>query len=87
MIQIQTIRNIKNYPIAIEYNTLITTNSQAQAMAALIGSYEILNIEYPTKVRATLKVLNALSFRKRSFSLSLAAKQFLNEHKFNNHSL
>ncbi len=87
MIQIQTIKNIKNYSIVIEYNTLITTNSQAEAMAALIGSYEIFNIEYPAKVRATLEVLNGLSFKKRSFSLSLAAKRFLNEHKFNNHSL
>jgi hypothetical protein len=84
MIQIQTVENIKKYSIVIECNTIITTNSQAEAIAVLIGSYEIFNIEYPAKVRTTLEVLNGLSFKKRSFSLSLAAKRFLNEHKLNN---
>ena len=69
--QIQTEHDIKNYTIIIE------TNSQIEAVAALIGSYELFNIEYSAKVRATLEVLNGLSFRKRSFSLSLAAKRFL----------
>ncbi|CAF3744706.1 unnamed protein product [Rotaria socialis] len=87
IIQIQTAKNIKNYSIVIEYNTIITTNSQAEAISILIGSYEIFNIEYPTKVRATLEVLNGLSFKKRSFSLSLAAKRFLNEHKLNKRAL
>ncbi|CAF3629840.1 unnamed protein product [Rotaria socialis] len=87
IIQIQTAKNIKNYSIFIEYNTIITTNSQAEAISILIGSYEIFNIEYPTKVRATLEVLNGLSFKKRSFSLSLAAKRFLNEHKLNERAL
>jgi len=84
MIQIQTDKNIKNYSIVIEYNTIVMTNSQVEAIAVLIGSYEIFNIEYPAKVRTTLEVLNGLSFKKRSFSLSLAAKRFLNEHKLNN---
>ena len=85
MIQIQTEHDIKNYTIIIEYHPFITTNSQIEAVAALIGSYEPFNIEYPAKVRATLEVLNGLSFRKRSFSLSLAAKRFFNEHKLNGH--
>ncbi|CAF2819414.1 unnamed protein product [Rotaria sp. Silwood2] len=76
MIQIQTVQNIKNYSIVIEYNSIITTNSQAEAIAVLIGSYEIFNVEYPPKIRATLEVLNGLSFKKRSFSLSLAEKDF-----------
>jgi hypothetical protein len=76
MIQIQTIKNIKNYSVIIEYNTIITTNSQVEAIAVLIGSYEIFDIEYPAKVRTTLEVLNVLSFKKRTFSLSLAAKRF-----------
>jgi len=50
MIQIQTFNNTKTYSIVIEYNTLITTNSQVEAIAVLIGSYEIFNVEYPTKV-------------------------------------
>jgi hypothetical protein len=87
MIQIQTVKNIKNYSIVIEYNTIIKTNSQADAIAVLIGSYEIFNIEYPANVRATLLVLSGLSFKKRSFSVSLSAKRFLNEHKFNNRAL
>ena len=73
--------NVKSYTIAIEYDPVITTSSQAEAIAVLIGSYEVFNIEYPAKVRATLEVLNGLSFKKRSFSLSLAAKRFFNEHK------
>lgn len=85
MIQTQTIQGKKSYSIVIEYNTIVTTNSQVEALAVLIGSYEIFNIEYPTKLRATLEVLNGLSFKKRSFSLSLAAKRFLNEHKLNCH--
>jgi hypothetical protein len=84
MIQIQTENNVKNYSIVIEYNTIITTKSQVEAIAVLIGSYEVFNIEYPAKVRTTLVVLNGLAFKKRSFSLSLAAKRFLNEHKLNN---
>ncbi len=87
MIQIQTFNNTKTYSIVIEYNTLITTNSQVEAIAVLIGSYEIFNIEYPTKVRATLGVLNGLFFKKRSFSLSLDAKRFFKEHKLTNHAL
>ncbi|CAF3791531.1 unnamed protein product [Rotaria sp. Silwood1] len=55
MIQIQKVNDTTNYSIVIEYNQLITTNSQAEAMAVLIGSYEIFNIEYPTKIRATLE--------------------------------
>ncbi|CAF3921948.1 unnamed protein product [Rotaria sp. Silwood1] len=84
MIQIQKVQNIKNYSIVIEYNSIITTNSQAEAIAVLIGSYEIFNIEYPPKIQATLEVLNDLSFKKLSLSLSLAAKRFLNEYKLNN---
>ncbi|CAF5086005.1 unnamed protein product, partial [Rotaria sp. Silwood1] len=83
-IQIQTVQNIKNYSIVIENNSIITTNSQAEAIAVLIGSYEIFNIEYPPKIQATLEVLDDLSFKKRSFSLSLAAKRFLNEYNLNN---
>ena len=86
MIQTQTNQGKKNYNIVIEYNTIVTTNSQVEALAVLIGSYEIFNIEYPTKLRATLEVLNGLSFKKRSFSLSLAAKRFLNEHKLKCHA-
>ncbi|CAF1468480.1 unnamed protein product [Rotaria magnacalcarata] len=37
IIQIQTAKNIKNYSIVIEYNTIITTNSQAEAISILIG--------------------------------------------------
>ena len=85
MIQIQTEHDIKNYTIIIEYHPLITNNFQIEAVAPLIGSYELFNIEYPTKVRATLKVSNGLSFRTRSFSLSLVAKRFFNEHKLNGH--
>jgi hypothetical protein len=84
MIQVQSMDNIKDYSVVIEFNRLITTNSQVEAIAVLIGSYEIFNIEYPLKVRATLEVLNGLSFKKRSFFLSLAAKRFLNGHKVNN---
>ncbi|CAF3956338.1 unnamed protein product, partial [Rotaria sp. Silwood1] len=84
MIQIQKVQNIKNYSIVIENNSIITTNSQAEAIAVLIGSYEIFNIEYPPKIQATLEVLNDLSFKKLSLSLSLAAKRFLNEYKLNN---
>ncbi len=84
MIQVHSIDKIKDYAVIIEYNRLISTNSQVEAMVALIGAYEIFNIEYPLKVRATLEVLNGLSFKKRSFSLSLAAKRFLNGHKVNN---
>ena len=62
MIQIQTGHDIKNYTITIEYNPLITTNSQIEAVAALIGSYELFNIEYSAKVRATLEVLKDISF-------------------------
>ncbi len=87
MIQIQTVENIKKYSIVMEYNTIITTNSQAEAIVVLIGSYEIFNIEYPAKLRATLEVLNGLSFKKRSFSFSLAAKRFFNEYKLNNRAL
>ncbi|CAF4664194.1 unnamed protein product, partial [Rotaria sp. Silwood2] len=58
MIQIQTVQNIKNYSIVIECNSIITTNSQAEAIAVLIGSYEIFNVEYPPKIRETLEVLN-----------------------------
>ncbi|CAF1316320.1 unnamed protein product [Rotaria sordida] len=83
MIQIQKVNDTTNYSIVIEYNQLITTNSQAEAMAILIGSYEIFNIEYPTKIRATLEVLNGLSFKRRSFFLSVAAKRFFNEYKLN----
>ncbi|CAF1332359.1 unnamed protein product [Rotaria sordida] len=85
IIQIQTINNIKNYSIVIEYNILITTSSQIEAMAILIESYEIFNIEYLAKIRATLEVMNGLLFKKRSFFLSLAAKRFINEYKLNNH--
>ncbi|CAF1612981.1 unnamed protein product [Rotaria sordida] len=67
IIQIQTINNIKNYSIVIEYNILITTSSQIEAMAILIESYEIFNIEYLAKIRATLEVMNGLLFKKRSF--------------------
>ncbi|CAF5120747.1 unnamed protein product, partial [Rotaria sp. Silwood1] len=81
MIQIQSIDKFKDYAIIIEYNRLISTNSQVEAMAILIGSYEIFYIEYPSKIRATLEVLNGLSFTKRSFCVSLAAKRFLNGHK------
>ncbi|CAF4788101.1 unnamed protein product, partial [Rotaria socialis] len=84
---IQKAKNIENYSIVIEYNTIITTNSQVEAISISIGSYEIFNIEYPTKVRATLEVLNGLSLKKRSFSLTLAAKRFLNEHKLNKRAL
>ncbi|CAF1458973.1 unnamed protein product, partial [Adineta steineri] len=80
-IQVQSIDKVKDYAVIVEYNRLISTNSQVEAVAALIGSYEIFNIEYPLKVRATLEVLNGLSFTKRSFCLSLAAKRFLNVHK------
>ncbi|CAF2524215.1 unnamed protein product [Rotaria sp. Silwood2] len=65
MIQVQSMDNIKDYSVVIEYNRLITTNLQVEAMTALIGSYEIFNIEYPLKVRATLEVLNDLSFKKK----------------------
>ena len=85
MIQIQTVNDIKNYTIIIENHPLITTNSQIEAVAALIGSYELFNIEYPAKVRTTLEVLSGLSFLKGSFSLSLTAKRFFNEHKLNGH--
>ena len=71
MIQIQTVHDIKNYTVIIENHPLIITNSQIEAVAALIGSYELFNIEYPAKVRTTLEVLIGLSFRKRSFSLDL----------------
>ncbi|CAF1391843.1 unnamed protein product [Rotaria sordida] len=81
MIQVQSIDKVKDYAIIIEYNRLISTNSQVEAMAILIGSYEIFDIEYPSKIRATLEVLNGLSFTKRSFCVSLAAKRFLNGHK------
>ncbi|CAF1491790.1 unnamed protein product [Rotaria sordida] len=84
-IQTQTINNIKNDSIVIEYNILITTSSQIEAMAILIESYEIFNIEYLAKIRATLEVMNGLLFKKRSFFLSLAAKRFINEYKLNNH--
>ncbi|CAF1433102.1 unnamed protein product [Rotaria sordida] len=84
MIQVQSIDKVKDYAIIIEYNRLISTNSQVESMAILIGSYEIFNIEYPSKIRATLEVLNGLSFTKRSFCVSLAAKRFLNGHKVNN---
>ena len=67
MIQLQSIDNIHHYTVIVENNCLIRTNSQTEVMAALIGSYEIFNIEYPLKVRATLEVLNGLSFKKRSF--------------------
>ncbi|CAF4519098.1 unnamed protein product [Rotaria socialis] len=83
MINIQKIDGTTHYSIVIEYNQLITTNSQAEAMAILIGSYEVFNIEYPTKIRATLEVLNGLSFKKRSFFLAVAAKRFFNEYKLN----
>ncbi|CAF3580674.1 unnamed protein product [Rotaria sordida] len=86
MIQVQSIDKVKDYAIIIEYNRLISTNSQVESMAILIGSYEIFNIEYPSKIRATLEVLNGLSFTKRSFCVSLAAKRFLNGHKVNNSS-
>ena len=85
MIQIQTVHDIKNYTIIIEYHPLITTNPPIEAVAALIGSYELFNIEYPAKVRETLEVLNGLSIRKRFFSLALAAKRFFNEHRLNGH--
>ena len=85
MIQIQTVNDIKNYTIIIENHPLITTNSEIEAVAALMGSYDSFNIEYPAKVRTTLEVLIGLSFRKRSFSLSLAAKRFFNEDKLNGH--
>ncbi|CAF3370843.1 unnamed protein product [Rotaria socialis] len=78
IIQIQIAKNIKNDSIVIEYNTIITTNSQSETISILNGSYGIFNIEYPAKLRATLKVLN---------DLSLVAKRFLNEHKLNNHSM
>ncbi len=65
MIQVQSIDKIKGYAVIIEYNRLISTNSQVEAMAALIGSYEIFNIEYPLKVHATLEVLNGLLFKKK----------------------
>lgn len=79
------LHNVKNYTIVIEYDPIITTHSQIEAIALLIGSYEIFNIEYPSKLRATLEVLNGLSFKKRSFSLSLAAKRFFNEYKLGTH--
>ncbi|CAF4376815.1 unnamed protein product [Rotaria socialis] len=78
IIQIQIAKHILNYSIVIEYNTIITTNSQSETISILNGSYEIFNIEYPAKLRATLKVLN---------DLSLVAKRFLNEYKLNNHSM
>ncbi|CAF4118789.1 unnamed protein product, partial [Rotaria sordida] len=38
MIQIQMIKNIKNYSIVIKYNTFITTNSQVEiTVISLIG--------------------------------------------------
>jgi hypothetical protein len=83
MVQTQTTNGIKNYSIVIEYNTLTMTNSQSEALSVLIGSYEIFNIKYPDKIRATLEVLNGLSFKNRTFSLSLGAKRFFNEHNMN----
>jgi hypothetical protein len=52
-------------------------------MGILIGFYEVFNVEYPTKIRATLEVLNGLSFKKRSFFSAVAAKRFFNEYKLN----
>lgn len=86
MIQVQSIDKIKDYTVIIEYNRLILANSQVEAMAALIGSYEIFNTECPLKVSATLEVLNGLSFKKRSFCLPLATKRFLIGHNVNNSS-
>ncbi|CAF4318616.1 unnamed protein product, partial [Adineta steineri] len=86
MIQVQSIDKVKDYAVIVEYNRLISTNSQVEAVAILNDSYEIFNIEYPLNVRATLEVLNGLSFTKRSFCLSLADKRFLNGHKVNNSS-
>lgn len=74
MIRTEADHNVKCYKIIIEYHPFVTVNSQIEAIAILIGSYELFNIEYPAKIRTTLEVLNCLSFRKRSFSLSLAAK-------------
>ncbi len=66
-IQIQTIAMSKTYSIVIEYHTVITTNSQVQAMATLIGLYDLFNIEYLAKLRTTLEVLNDLSFKNDYF--------------------
>ena len=49
-----------------------------------IKNYTII-MEYSAKIRATIEVLNCLVFGKGSFSLSLAAKRFFNEHKLNGH--
>ncbi|CAF2101603.1 unnamed protein product [Rotaria magnacalcarata] len=83
MIQVHKNNDSTNYSIIVEYNQLTTTTSQVEAVAILIGSYEIFNIEYPKKIRATLEVLHGLSFKKRSFFLVVAAKRFLSEFKIN----
>ena len=57
MVQTQTTNGIKYYSIVIEYNTLIMTNSQSEALSILIGSYNIFNIKYPNKIRTTLEVV------------------------------
>ncbi|CAF4461008.1 unnamed protein product [Rotaria socialis] len=83
MIQVHKNNDSTNYSIIVEYNQLTITTSQVEAVAILIGSYEIFNIEYPKKIRATLEVLHGLSFKKRSFFLAVAAKRFLSEFKIN----
>ncbi|CAF5141488.1 unnamed protein product, partial [Rotaria magnacalcarata] len=83
MIQAHKNNDSTNYSIIVEYNQLTITTSQVEAVAILIGSYEIFNIEYPKKIRATLEVLHGLSFKKRSFFLAVAAKRFLSEFKIN----
>jgi hypothetical protein len=85
MIQVKTSHDANSYSIATEYHPLITTDSQLEALAILIGFYVLFNKEYFAHIREKLQVLNGLSFKKPSYSLPLATKRFFNEYKFGGH--
>jgi hypothetical protein len=85
MIQVKTSHDANSYSIVTEHHPLITTDSQLEVLAILIGFYELFNKEYFAHIREKLQVLNGLSFKKLSFPLSLASKRFFNEYKFSGH--
>jgi hypothetical protein len=54
MIQVKTSHDANSYSIATEYHPLITTDSQLEVLAILIGFYELFNKEYFAHIRERL---------------------------------
>ncbi|CAF1615101.1 unnamed protein product, partial [Didymodactylos carnosus] len=74
--------NGQQYKLYIESQAVTQTSSQAEAIAALIGSYELFNMVYPSQIKHTLETLHGLFFSKRNVSLSLGTRRFLERFKF-----